>query len=164
MYDDLSSRISQLKDQNSAPCVRFNKSIEAINQLHSNFSYTMATADSDTLVNYEVELCKCLAELERVVAEIQQENLTGAPFWRQHYDESKYKTDWVAQCLRDRLEPWRQFMDLYTSIEQSHKTVGELVSQIGNKPDGGYNETCQDIELLKVSTYLHCRKPFPFSL
>jgi hypothetical protein len=153
MYDELCDRVAHFKSQINSPASRFSKVIGSINQLHSNFSYTMENADSETLINYEVELCKCLAELESVVAEIQNESTPGVPFWRQHYDATKWKTDWIAQRLRERLEPWRQFMDLYTNIEQSHKTVGELVTQLGNKPDNGYHETCQDIEVLEVSIF-----------
>lgn len=73
---------------------------------------------------------------------------------RLNYEDAKKKADRIAVKLRERLEPWRQFMDLYTSIEQSDKTIQELVGQLDSKPDGGYHETCADIDLLMVGLIL----------
>ncbi|KAI6192361.1 hypothetical protein M3Y97_00329300 [Aphelenchoides bicaudatus] len=147
-YDELRSLISEVDKDYTKPSMNFYKAIKSINQVHSNFSYTKEMADSKSLMNYEVELCKCLAELEASIAPVSGDQLDGVQFWHEHYAMAKRKADWVAQSLHELLSPWKEFMDLYTNIEQSHHAVGELVSQVATKPDNGYHETCQDIDML----------------
>jgi hypothetical protein len=111
----------------------------------------MHTADSETLINFEVELCKCLAELETADQSLRSDSALNESAKRD-YSNAKTTAEWIANELRERLEPWRQLMDLYTSIEKSHKAVSELLSQMGSKQESNHQETCKDIEILDVSS------------
>jgi hypothetical protein len=147
LYDKLARVEYSVKKESKSEA--FNKAVESIRKLHSNFSYTMRTADSGTLMNYEVELCKCLAELETSL-QILRDNDSENDTTRIHYKDAKVKTDWIANQLRERLEPWRQFTDLYSNIEASHTSINEIICQLNSKGNTTHHEACKDIEILEV--------------